>query len=54
MTKRWRELELRFAGLKRRERGILIAGGVSLVLLLGWFACLVLQKLHKSLEFFAV
>jgi len=36
MTKRWRELELRFAGLKRRERGILIAGGVSLVLLLGF------------------
>ena len=36
MMKRWRELELRFAGLKRRERGVLIAGGVSLVLLLGF------------------
>lgn len=36
MTKRWRQLELRFAGLKRRERGVLIAGGVSLVLLLGF------------------
>jgi len=36
MTQRWRELERRFARLKRRERGFLLAGGVFLVLLLGF------------------
>ena len=36
MTNRWRVLALRFSGLKRRERGVLIAGGVVLVLLLGF------------------
>lgn len=38
MTRQWRALERRFNGLQRRERGILLAGGVILVLWLGfWF-----------------
>ncbi len=36
MRRHWRELGQRFAGLKRRERGILLVGGVIVVFLVGF------------------
>lgn len=36
MKQQWRELEQRFSRLKRRERGVLLAGGLAVILILGF------------------
>ena len=36
MTQSWRKLEQRFARLTRRERGILLIGGLALILIVGY------------------
>ena len=36
LKQRWRELEQRFAGLTRRERGILLGGGLAVILIVGF------------------